>query len=130
MSNEDLWSIDAKGLPALEARLKEDLKFLCYPGTEWVPPMDGVSDVVIIGGGMCGMLAWFALSTGGMKNVRVLDRSDRGREGPWLSYACMGTLRSPKTLTGPAFGHGALTFQAWYRAQFGAADWEALDKIP
>ena len=130
MSNDDFLSIDANGLPALEARLKEDLKFLCYPGTEWVPPKDGVSDVVIIGGGMCGTLVWFALSTGGMRNVRVLDRSEKGYEGPWLSYARMETLRSPKTLTGPAFGHGALTFQAWYRAQFGTADWEALDKIP
>ncbi len=130
MSNGEVLSIDAKGLPALEARLQEDLKFLCYPGNEWVPSKDGVSDVVIIGGGMCGTLAWFALSTGGMKNVRVLDRADKGFEGPWLTYARMETLRSPKTLTGPAFGHGALTFQAWYRAQFGAADWEALDKIP
>ena len=130
MSDENLSPIDAKGLSALEARLKEDLKFLCYPGNDWVPQRDGVSDVVIIGGGMCGTLAWFALSTGGIKNVRVLDRAAKGREGPWLSYARMETLRSPKTLTGPAFGHGPLTFQAWYRAQFGAKSWEELDKIP
>ena len=130
MSNPDLSPIDAKGLPALEARLKEDLEFLCYPGKDWVPPRDGVSDVVIIGGGMCGTLAWFALSTGGMKNVRVLDRARKGREGPWLGYARMETLRSPKTLTGPAFGHGALTFQAWFRAQFGTDAWDRLDKIP
>ena len=130
MSNDNISPIDGKGLPALEARLKEDLEFLCYPGNEWVPTQDGVSDVVIIGGGMCGTLAWFALSTSGLKNVRVLDRAARGREGPWLSYARMETLRSPKTLTGPAFGHGPLTFQAWYRAQFGAQAWEELDKIP
>ncbi|WP_298918426.1 NAD(P)/FAD-dependent oxidoreductase [uncultured Roseobacter sp.] len=130
MSNDDLSPIDATGLPVLEARLKEDLAFLCYPGKDWVPPRDGVSDVVIIGGGMCGTLAWFALATGGMKNVRVLDRAPKGREGPWLSYARMETLRSPKALTGPAFGHGALTFQAWYRAQFGAKSWQDLDKIP
>lgn len=130
MSNAKLSSIDAKGLPALEARLKEDLEYLCYPGKDWVPPREGVSDVVIIGGGMCGTLAWFALATGGMKNVRVLDRAEKGREGPWLSYARMETLRSPKTLTGPAFGHGPLTFQAWYRAQFGAQSWNDLDKIP
>ena len=130
MSTEDPSPIDAAGLPALEARLREDLEFLCYPGKDWVPPRDGVSDVVIIGGGMCGTLAWFALATGGMRNVRVLDRAPAGREGPWLGYARMETLRSPKTLTGPAFGHGALTFQAWYRAQFGALDWETLDKIP
>ena len=122
--------IDGQGLPALEARLKEDLEFLCYPGKDWVPQSEGVSDVVIIGGGMCGMVAWLALKTGGMQNIRVLDRSEAGNEGPWLSYARMETLRSPKVLTGPAYGHGSLTFQAWYRAQFGTAAWEELDKIP
>ncbi len=126
--------IDGQGLPALEARLHEDLKFLCYPGKEWVPAreVDGqqVEDVVIIGGGMCGLVAWLGLRTGGLHRVRVLDRSPAGREGPWLNYARMETLRSPKQLTGPAFGLGPLTFQAWYRAQFGTEAWEKLDKIP
>ena len=122
--------IDGLGLPALEARLSEDLKFLCWPGKDWVPPREGVSDVVIIGGGMCGMVAWMALKTGGIHNIRVLDRSPEGLEGPWLTYARMETLRSPKELTGPAYGHGALSFQAWYRAQFGSDKWDALDKIP
>ncbi|GGH39826.1 hypothetical protein SAMN05444007_11332 [Cribrihabitans marinus] len=122
--------IDGKGLPALESRLQEDLEHLCYPGKAWVPQREGITDIVIIGGGMCGMLAWLALRTGGMHNVRVLDRSGEGREGPWLSYARMETLRSPKALTGPAYGLGPLTFQAWYRAQFGSDAWEALDKIP
>ena len=130
MQNSNSSSIDAQGLTALEERLREDLTFLCYPGKSWVPKQDGVSDVVIIGGGMCGMLAWLALSTGGIHNIRILDRADKGLEGPWLSYARMETLRSPKALTGPAFGHGSLTFQAWYRAQFGKEAWEELDKIP
>ena len=89
-----------------------------------------VVDVVIVGGGMCGLLAWHALQSGGIRNVRILDAAPDGFEGPWLTYARMETLRSPKHLTGPAYGHGALTFQAWYRAQFGMAAWEALDKIP
>ena len=41
----------------------------------------------------------------------------------------METLRSPKDLTGPAFGHGALTFQSWYRAQYGEDNWNSLDQI-
>jgi cation diffusion facilitator CzcD-associated flavoprotein CzcO len=122
--------IDAQGLEALEARLSEDLRLLCYPGKDWVPRREGVTDVVIIGGGMCGMVAWLALKTGGINNMLLLDRAPEGREGPWLTYARMETLRSPKELTGPAFGHGALTFQAWFRAQFGTAEWQALDKIP
>ena len=121
---------DDQGLPALEARVSQDLRNLCYPGKNWVPRQEGVTDVVIIGGGMCGMVAWFALTTGGMRNIRILDRAETGLEGPWSTYARMQTLRSPKTLTGPAFGHGALTFQAWFRAQYGAQDWDALDKIP
>ncbi|EEX16095.1 oxidoreductase [Citreicella sp. SE45] len=122
--------IDGQGLDVLEARLREDLEFLCYPGKDWVPEREGVTDVVIIGGGMCGMVAWMGLTSGGVRNIRVLDRSPEGFEGPWLNYARMETLRSPKVLTGPAFGHGALTFQAWFRAQFGTEAWETLDKIP
>lgn len=125
---------DGVGLDALGARLREDLAHLCNPPKDWVPPRHAggtrVADVVVIGGGMCGMLAWFALRSGGIHNVRVFDRSPQGFEGPWLTYARMETLRSPKQLTGPAFGHGALTFQAWYRAQHGLAAWNALDKIP
>ncbi len=128
--NQDMSSIDLQGLECLQTRVKDDLALLCYPGKQWVPPKDGVADVIIIGGGMCGMVAWLALTTGGIDNVRIFDRSEAGFEGPWLDYARMETLRSPKTLTGPAFGHGALTFQAWYRAQFGVVAWEELDKIP
>ena len=130
MTHDTASPIDGQGLPALEARLREDLNFLCWPGKDWVPAREGVTDVVIIGGGMCGMVAWLALKTGGIHDVRVLDRSAQGLEGPWLTYARMETLRSPKELTGPAYGHGALSFQAWYRAQFGTAKWDALDKIP
>lgn len=127
-------AIDGQGLAALEARLQEDLEFLCYPGKSWVPAREvhgeKVHDVVIIGAGMCGLVSWLALRMGGIDNVRVLDRSPAGLEGPWLNYARMVTLRSPKTLTGPAFGLGALTFQAWFRAQFGTKAWDQLDKIP
>ncbi|MEM1130291.1 MAG: NAD(P)/FAD-dependent oxidoreductase [Pseudomonadota bacterium] len=126
--------IDGRGLDALEAQLREALAFLCYPGKPWVPAHrcggETVEDVVIIGGGMCGMLAWLSLRTGGIERLRVFDREPAGLEGPWLNYARMETLRSPKFLTGPAFGHGTLTFQAWFRAQFGTAAWEELDKIP
>ena len=129
MPPSDTNDFDNLGLPALESKLKTDLKCLLYDGKNWVPPRKNVTDIVIIGGGMCGMLAWLALTTGGMQHVRILDRALPGCEGPWLSYARMETLRSPKNLAGPAFGHGALTFQAWFRAQYGAEEWESLDKI-
>lgn len=74
--------IDGQGLPVLEARLHEDLKYLCWPGKDWVPAREGVTDVVVIGAGMCGMVAWLALKTGGIHNIRVLDRSPRGAKAP------------------------------------------------
>jgi FAD-dependent urate hydroxylase len=40
-----------------------------------------------------------------------------------------GNVRSPKHLTGPALGLPSLTFRAWFEARFGAAAWQALDKI-
>ncbi len=125
---------DAEGLPALEARLRRDLRDLCHPPANWVPPTTRggapVTDVVVLGGGMCGLVASFALQRAGLTNLRILDRSPAGREGPWVTYARMETLRSPKHLTGPAFGMGPLTFRAWFEAQFGRAAWDALDKIP
>lgn len=89
-----------------------------------------MADVVVVGGGMCGLAAAFNLVRLGVRNLRVLDRSEPGREGPWVTYARMETLRSPKGLTGPASGLGALTFRAWYEARRGRAAWEALGRIP
>ena len=65
----------------------------------------------------------------GIANVRILDAGDAGREGPWLTFARMKTLRSPKHLVGPALGLPSLTFRSWFRAQYGDAAWNALDKI-
>lgn len=124
----------AAGLAQLEARVRQDLDYLNLPPANWVPPHtwngEHVHDVVIIGGGMVGLLAYFGLWSGGMRNTRILDRNSSGLEGPWLTYARMETLRSPKQLTGPAYGHASLTFRAWFTAQYGEAAWEMLDKIP
>lgn len=126
--------MNRQGLLELEARLARDLEDLCYPPADWVPQQaqagEDIADAVIVGGGMCGLVAWFAVSRAGIRNVRIIDRNPAGQEGPWVTYARMETLRSPKTLTGPASGLPSLTFQAWYRAQYGQDAWDALDKIP
>jgi cation diffusion facilitator CzcD-associated flavoprotein CzcO len=62
--------------------------------------------------------------------VALYDEAPTGLEGPWATTARMETLRSPKQLAGPALGLPSLTVRAWFEAQFGAAAWEALDKIP
>lgn len=122
-----------EGLSSLARRLAKDLEFLQLPARNWVPPRrhhgEAVRDVVIVGGGMCGLAAAARLKLLGVHNTLVLDRAPQGREGPWVTYARMRTLRSPKQLAGPALGLPALTFRAFFEAQFGRAAWEALDKI-
>ena len=120
------------GLAALEARLKQDFEILGLPAQAWVPSRSEagveVLDTAIIGGGMAGLTLSAALMQLGVK-TRIFDRALAGFEGPWATTARMETLRSPKELTGPALGFAALTFRAWFEAQFGSAAWQALDKI-
>ncbi|MEM8840200.1 MAG: NAD(P)/FAD-dependent oxidoreductase [Pseudomonadota bacterium] len=123
---------DSPGLAALEAALARDFARLNHPPADWVPARvgpDGVpmADVLIVGGGMCGLAAAFALRRLGISNLRQVDRREPGLEGPWMTYARMTTLRSPKHLTGPAMGLPNLTFRAWYEAQ--GLDWDSLDRI-
>lgn len=120
------------GLPALEARLREDLEWLGLPASAWIKPSKHgyteLLDVAIIGAGMAGMAAAAELQHLGVRAV-LFDQADEGFEGPWATTARMQTLRSPKQLAGPALGLPALTFRGWYQAQFGLERWQALDKI-
>jgi len=123
------------GLAALEARLRQELEWLELPAKPWVPETaapDGraVADVAIVGAGMAGLAAAAALRLDGVDRLAVLDRAPAGQEGPWVTYARMETLRSPKGLAGPALGLGPLTFRAFFEAQHGPSAWEALGKIP
>ena len=72
-------------------------------------------------------------STGGYRTMRGgegrLDKSGEGQEGPWLTYARMHTLRSPKHFTGPDLDIPSLTYQSWHEARFGEEDWRKLDLI-
>jgi len=123
------------GLKALEIEAKRELHRLNWPAPNWVPPLAGpdgkpVLDVLVVGGGMCGQAAGFALMREGVRNLRIVERKPEGLEGPWTTFARMETLRSPKHLTGPDLGVPALTFRAWYEAQHGVAGWNALYKVP
>src|SRR5262249_25742793 len=104
------------------------------PAKSWVPRrvVEGraVVDVVIVGAGMAGLVASAILKRLGVDNQLVLDRARAGQEGPWVTFARMRTLRSPKELTGPAMGMPALTFRAFYEAQYGKLAWQALDRAP
>lgn len=122
-------------LADLEASLARDLRLMNYPPANWVPEAvtaDGraVQDVIVAGGGMLGLTVSFALRRQGIGRVRILDRAEAGKEGPWVTYARMNTLRSPNHLAGPVLGLPNLTFRAWYEAQHGEAAWADLGKIP
>jgi cation diffusion facilitator CzcD-associated flavoprotein CzcO len=123
------------GLDGLAARVQRELSLLDYPRREWLAPRqtrDGapILDVVVIGGGQSGLATAFGLWRERVRNVRVLDENPLDRAGPWLSFARMHTLRTPKYLTGPDLGVPSLTPRAFYEAQHGDGSWETLGLLP
>ncbi len=121
-------------LAALAARVRDDLARIAHPSKPWLTPRAGPDgqpalDVLVVGGGQSGLATAFGLLRAQVTNILMLDRAPRGREGPWLSYARMRTLRSPKDYTGPDLDLPSLTYQSWHEARYGAADWQALQLI-
>lgn len=119
----------------MRQRARKDLDILDYPRDEWVLPRahatgQHVYDVIILGGGVCGLSAAFGLLKERVKNILVLDRAPKGQEGPWTTYSRMWTLRSPKHITGPDLGVPSLTPRSWFEAAFGEQGWEELGKWP
>ncbi|WP_439596029.1 NAD(P)-binding domain-containing protein [Falsiroseomonas sp.] len=123
-----------RSLTALEADARRDLDLIAHPRMDWLQPRTcggaPVLDVLVVGGGQCGVVTAFALMRDKVRNLLVLDRAEYGREGPWLTYARMHNLRSWKDQSGPDLGVPSLTYQAWHEAQFGTADWDKLRYIP
>ncbi|HMK82044.1 MAG TPA: NAD(P)/FAD-dependent oxidoreductase [Xanthobacteraceae bacterium] len=123
-----------ESLAALAARVRADLAATAHPSQPWLTPVpapDGRAalDVLIVGAGQSGLAIAFALRRSQVNNVLIVDKAAEGREGPWLTYARMPTLRSPKDYTGPDLDLPSLTYQAWHEAKFGAASWHALALI-
>jgi cation diffusion facilitator CzcD-associated flavoprotein CzcO len=125
-------------LDALEhhaARVRRELDLLDYPRRPWMPPRRsasgaGIIDVLIVGGGQGGLAAAFGLARERVSNVLVVDDQPLDRAGPWLNFARMRTLRTPKYVIGPDLGVPSLTPRAWYEAQHGAGSWETMGLIP
>ncbi|MDD2877408.1 MAG: NAD(P)/FAD-dependent oxidoreductase [Acidiphilium sp.] len=122
-------------LDILAAQVRHDLECLDYPARAWVRPRQHASashvfDVAIVGAGQSGLATAFGLLRERIDNIVVLDENPEGLEGPWLTYARMATLRTPKHITSIDGGVPSLTFRVWWEAQHGAAGWEALGKIP
>ena len=125
----------SSALIALEARVRDDLAKTSHPSAPWLEPKVGPDgqpalDVLIVGGGQSGLAIAFGLRRSQVTNILIIDKAEEGKEGPWLSYARMHTLRSPKDYTGPDLDTPSLTYQSWHEARFGKEDWQALDLIP
>ena len=121
------------GLAALEAQVRRDIALTAHPRADWMKENfrggKPVLDVLIVGAGQSGLATAFQLIRERVSNILVIDRAPRGKEGPWVTFARMPTLRSPKDQTGPDLDVPSLTFQAWYEAQHGAEAWAALGLI-
>ncbi|MEP4378440.1 MAG: FAD/NAD(P)-binding protein [Alphaproteobacteria bacterium] len=126
---------DPIGLDALEELIRHDLEIMAFPDQDWVLPRPevpdgGVLNCAIIGGGQYGLGAAFALARECVPDVRVFDSNPVGMEGPWVTFARMEMLRTPKQMTNLDIGFPNLTFRAWYEAQFGCDAWNDMFRIP
>src|ERR1700730_10692141 len=77
-------------LDELESLLRRDFSLLNLPPANSVTPRapggaGPVLDVAIIGAGMAGLSAAFALIKLGIRNIRLFDRAPSGMEGPWAT---------------------------------------------
>jgi FAD-dependent urate hydroxylase len=129
-----VWPLRDDALAALTARVRDDLVRIAHPKMPWLEPRIGPDgepalDVLIVGGGQSGVAIAFGLMRARVDNILVVDRAGRDQEGPWLTYARMRTLRSPKDYTGPDLDLPNLGYQAWHEARYGVASWGALDQI-
>jgi len=124
----------ARNLTELEADISRDLEMVAHPRAAWLEEKTSrgtpVLDCLIIGAGQCGLAVAHALKRDKVANILLLDRAPEGKEGPWVTYARMPTLRSWKDQNGPDLGIPSLTYQAWHEAQFGAAHFAAMRMIP
>lgn len=123
-----------EALQALESRVRRELEMTAHPRMEWLTPRSrqggAALDVLVVGAGQSGLAVGFALLRDRVRNILLVDGAPAGREGPWVTYARMPTLRSPKEFTGPDLGQPALTFEAWYDAAHGDGAFAALGLIP
>ena len=123
------------GLRELEALIRQDLEDLAYPSRQWVIPKAHISgqhvwNVVILGGGMSGLAVGFGLVQERVNNFLIVDRSEPGKEGPWMTYARMRALRTDKMQSSIDCGIPSLHFNKYYIARFGYEAWTAMSRCP
>ncbi len=122
-------------LAQLAALARADIAALAYPDKAWVEPRtapDGseAADVLIVGGGQSGLVIAAALRRDGVRRVVVIDRAPKGAEGPWVTFARMPELRTPKITVGMDFGIPSLGIRRWFETRYGTDAWEKLARVP
>lgn len=124
---------------SLAAQARADREALGHPARTWTRPATAppeaptgteADDVLIVGAGQSGVVIAAGLQREGVHRVSVLDRAPAGAEGPWLTFARMRELRTPKQLVGHEFGQPSLSLRRWFEARHGAEAWERLDAVP
>ena len=125
----------ADGLERLAEQVRRDLERLAYPRRDWLAPRrtsagEPILDALIVGAGQGGLATAFALMRERVTNLLVVDQNPLDRAGPWLNFARMRTLRTPKHVTGPDLGIPSLTPEAYHEAQHGEGSWRTAGLIP
>jgi hypothetical protein len=77
-------------LIALETQVRADLAKTAHPNAAWLTPRPGPDgrpalDVLVLGAGQSGLATAFGLMRSQVGNILVLDKSEEGQEGPWLT---------------------------------------------
>lgn len=122
-------------LDHLKLHIDRELQLLDYPRRPWLQIKktsggEHIYDVVIVGGGQTGMTLAFALRKEKVTNLIIFDENEEGFEGPWMTYAHMEALRSPKYVLGPDCNVPSLTCQEWFEAKYGEEEWAKLRNVP
>lgn len=122
-------------LQTLAAQALRELDMQSYPAAPWVDPMLGPDgqealDCAIIGAGQFGLTIAAGLRREQVNRIMCFDAAPEGEEGPWITFARMTMLRTPKYLTGPDLGLPSLSFRAFWEAQHGEEAWDSLFRVP
>lgn len=111
----------------LHDRVGWELDHIGYPA-DWAVEEKNCLQVAIVGSGMAGIATGYGLFRAGIHHIALFDENPSDQEGPWLTYAQMPYLRTPKEATGPCLFTPSLTFQAWYESVYGCDSWEQMTK--
>ncbi len=130
---ESLW-VAFPDLASLESAVRAEIDAFAYPSKPWTRPLpaaDGRTpiDVLIVGGGQSGLVTAVRLMREQVRDILVVDRAPAGREGPWITFARMQTLRTPKYLHGTEQGIRSASFRVWFDTTRGAGAFESIGLI-